>query len=253
MADRPIQLPMPMINALLDGRKTQLRQKLDLPTKAASGGAIYERSDMGGWEPGIYGGRGCFTVDRNGTKHPAPEMVGLYHRTCGVSILAPIQVGDQFWVREVWCDLTTTHGRQTETYNSVTGLYERRVQPFIWYQADGDQPDIGNGAAKMASWRSPRRMPRSASRLTLLVTDVRAQLLSDISEEDAVAEGVERDSDGWRDYLMPSTQCCFTARDSYKTLWDSMNGPGSWNATPWIAAYSFDVVRENIDRFNRSA
>lgn len=89
--------------------------------------------------------------------------------------------------------------------------------------------------------------PRALSRLTLYVTDVRVQRLQDISEEDALAEGVECDSDGYRDYLMPHTQCCVTPADSYRSLWDAINGPGAWEANPWVVAYRFVPRLGNID------
>lgn len=96
-------------------------------------------------------------------------------------------------------------------------------------------------------------MPRWASRLTLIVTGVKIQRLQDISEEDAIAEGVERDSDGWRDYLMPHTQCCTNATDSFHTLWDHINGPGAWAANPWVVAYSYRAISKNIDLIAEAA
>jgi len=56
------------------------------------------------------------------------------------------------------------------------------------------------------------------------------------------AEGVERDSDGWCDYIMPSTQCCRDAKASFKTFWQSIHGPESWSQNPWVAAISFEPV-----------
>jgi hypothetical protein len=96
-------------------------------------------------------------------------------------------------------------------------------------------------------------MPRWASRLTLTVTDVRVQRVQEISEADAVAEGVESDSDGWRDYQMPNTQCCGTALESFRTLWDSLNAPRGygWDANPFVAAYTFTVARQNIDQVTK--
>jgi hypothetical protein len=159
------------------------------------------------------------------------------------------QPGDKLWVREAFADVNTSSG------------------PGIGYRADGgfyqpeyDGPDYGGGpsydydkypgrytmwfddlmaGAPDHKWRPSIHMPRWASRLTLEVTDVRVQRLQDISEEDARAEGVECDSDGWRDYLMPATQCAPTASDSYLTLWNSLHGEGAWAANPWVWAVSF--------------
>jgi len=90
-------------------------------------------------------------------------------------------------------------------------------------------------------------MPRWASRLTLTVTDVSAGHLNDIGEADAIAEGVYRDTDGWFDYMMPGTQSCGCAVDSFATLWDSINGAGAWGANPLVGAVTFTVRHANID------
>lgn len=134
-------------------------------------------------------------------------------------------VGDRLWVRE--------------------GFATPALMP-VQYRAD---PPVRHGHwnGEIGPWKSPIHMPHWASRLTLTVTDVRVQRLQEISEEDVRAEGVECDSDGWRDYLMPATQCCATAKTSYLTLWDAINGAGSWAANPWVAAYTFTVERRNID------
>jgi len=38
-----------------------------------------------------------------------------------------------------------------------------------------------------------------------------------------------------------------TLRAAFCRLWNSINGPGAWEANPWVAAISFDVIRANID------
>lgn len=74
-------------------------------------------------------------------------------------------------------------------------------------------------------------MPRWASRILLEVTDVRVQRLQAISAGDAVAEGIDLDfHDSWH----PSNQV-----GAYRRLWESINGPGSWDANPWVWAITF--------------
>jgi hypothetical protein len=101
--------------------------------------------------------------------------------------------------------------------------------------------------------RLGRFMPRALSRMTLLVTDVRVERLQDISEADAVAEGIEqrrRDPVLWRNYThagnLRGTSCPVT---SYRTLWNSLHtDPGTrWEDNPWIVAVSFNCHKGNID------
>ena len=113
----------------------------------------------------------------------------------------------------------------------------------IWYWADGN-PESGD-------WTKPKpsiHMPRWASRILLEVTEVRVQRLWEISEADAIAEGVEAipytgpnagpnrysvgdSSVGWANFP--------TAREAYAHLWDQINGAGSWDANPWVWAVAF--------------
>lgn len=118
-------------------------------------------------------------------------------------------------------------------------------------------------------WKSPLHMPKWAARTWLEVTGVRAERLQSITEADAIAEGVaplftaqerasrpEYDVDGYRNYLWhgwigktiaqkqadawPHQYSSYdTARGSYSSLWESINGPGSWAANPWVWVYEF--------------
>lgn len=85
-------------------------------------------------------------------------------------------------------------------------------------------------------------MPRWASRLTLTVTDVRLERLQDISEADAIAEGVGRLTTS-----VPKMGKSISARDAFHDIWNDINGPDAWDANPWVAAYSFDLRKRNID------
>jgi len=152
----------------------------------------------------------------------------------GVLMHVPYAVGDRLWCREGF-----SYGWPVEENHQ---LPECNQEHAITYRTDGNRP-FGGG-----KWHSPIHMPRWASRLTLIVTDVRVQRLQDISEADAVAEGVNSDTDGWFDYLMPATQCCASPQDSYATLWNSLHGPDAWAANPWVVALSFTVHRCNIDQ-----
>ena len=76
-------------------------------------------------------------------------------------------------------------------------------------------------------------MPRWASRITLEVVSVRVERLQDISEEDAKAEGV---------MLKGTSRYDGEARDAFESLWCSINGPGSWDANPFVWVVEFKRI-----------
>lgn len=91
-------------------------------------------------------------------------------------------------------------------------------------------------------WRPSLFMPRWASRILLEITDIRIERLQAISDDDAIAEGIERIKDGWRDYMDPNG-LCMRPRTSYLTLWDSINGAGSHHDNPFVFVIVFKQVQ----------
>lgn len=156
---------------------------------------------------------------------------------------APYQVGDRLWVRE---------------------SLERANDEAIGYPADGAW--LPNTPWRWQRHKLPSiHMPRGLSRLTLIVTDVRVQRLQEISEEDAIAEGIDKDYAaglvgiwGWRDYLHNPNQIAkrhfSDPRESYQTLWGSINGEKHpWNSNPWIVAVTFRPLLGNIANIEASS
>lgn len=149
--------------------------------------------------------------------------------------------GDRLWVREAWAPLTVL----THNDPGAQALWDRG-----FYRADGSTVD-----GEISRWRSPVHMPRWASRLTLIVTDVRVQRLQDISEADAVAEGIERLKSG-RGFYDPTAskaavrfgEWTSTARQGFSRLWNSLHGLGAWDRNDWVAALTFTVHQCNIDQ-----
>ena len=131
----------------------------------------------------------------------------------------PYAPGDRLWVREAF------------SYELLDVDRNGFMPP--WYWADGN-PESGDFTRPKPSIH----MPRWASRLTLLVTDVRVQRLQEISRGDAMEEGCPfaNMADG------PNP------RDWYRGIWNSLHGPGAWDANPWVAALTFTVHRQNIDQ-----
>ena len=108
--------------------------------------------------------------------------------------------------------------------------------------------DTGYYAEEIAEirWRPSIHMPRWASRLTLIVRDVRVQRLWEISNEDAIAEGIEPHGHAFTGYGKQS-DIWMAPYDSFASLWNNLYGPDAWAANPWVAAISFRVIRANID------
>lgn len=183
---------------------------------------------------------------------PQPGWVAdgvMYWRGTAAMIAAhrlPYAVGDRLWVREPW--------RKEARFDH---LPPRALQPgsLVSYEADYDGAPNDGCRGRL---RPGMFMPRWASRLTLTVTEVRVQRLQDISTGDADAEGFGgdfpervmpevfplRDGNGWGD---------LSIRDCYGHLWEHINGPGAWEANPWVAAYTFTVEPRNIDALTAEA
>lgn len=131
--------------------------------------------------------------------------------------------GDRLWVRETL-----------------------KRAPNLWtYAADGalvDWPARHALAGKTRDTIVSIHMPREASRITLQITDVRVERLNDISEADALAEGLQWIVPGkWAvDHLLPIIGD--DPRQVYRELWEHINGPGSWDANPWVWAITFERV-----------
>lgn len=98
--------------------------------------------------------------------------------------------------------------------------------------------DVGEDWAK---WKPSIHMPKGGARIWDRVVSVRVERLQEISEEDAIAEGIGvgfQMNAGWPDYTRIKNGICEVTQDdprmSYATLWESINGPGSWEANPWV-------------------
>lgn len=93
-------------------------------------------------------------------------------------------------------------------------------------------------------------MPRWASRITLEIEAVRVERLQDISEEDAKAEGAEfgiycgPDDEGpaLRSVDCESDERLASHRSGFRFIWESINGPDSWDANPFVWVITFKRI-----------
>lgn len=148
-------------------------------------------------------------------------------------------VGDRLWVRETFAPMGDMR---------PSGMWTdpKWIGRNFFYAADNDRPTWAG-----SKWKPSIFMPREACRIVLEITDGRVELLNDISEEDAIAEGVRRcdaaklshEERAYYDYAS-SFGAFGTAKESYKSLWESINGDGSWDANPFVWALTFRVIKD---------
>jgi hypothetical protein len=94
-------------------------------------------------------------------------------------------------------------------------------------------------------------MPRWASRILLEIVSVRVERLQDISEADARAEGITpHEVRQFAIFGASEEERAAIYRDAavgpYRGLWQQINGPGSWDANPWVWVVEFKRVTAQL-------
>ena len=209
MKSRPILFSAPMVRALLAGTKTQTRRVVKVQPHA-SHNPQHAEPRSAGWVWMAHDDRPTYSF-----------ATGDFRCPYG-------QPGDQLWVRETWAH----HVQAQSAERDEDG-------PFV-YAADGPQALQARLASK---WTPGIHMFRWASRITLEITAVRVERLQDISEADAQAEGIEY-SERFGGYCIGEAQHfnSHDPRESYWSLWETINGPGSVESNPWVWCLSFKRV-----------
>lgn len=200
--ERPILFNAPMVRAILDGRKTQTRRIIKpQPNRTTSLNGVITSIARDGFGP---------------IKHPYGA------------------VGGKLWVRESYQviddnvdphdvrmnnNVVTTYLPSTNSQNCIS-LTCKQAEDFNerrnYHYNFNIKPSI--------------HMPRWASSINLLITDIRVERLQDISEEDAIAEGF---SPITRDLKKPK----------FQALWESINGAGSWDLNQYVWVIEFELIR----------
>jgi len=230
MKEKGILFNSEMVKAILDGRKDTTRRLNGLHE-------INKNPDE--WTLDSFEMNPVLMAwDKNGDTYPK-IMDGLIatfeHNELGEvyrNIKCPYEIGMRLWVRETW------------------GIEGGRENVFF-YKADCTDRDLSSGGIFCKEtgwlWHPSIYMPREAARLFLTVKDIRIERLQEITEDDAIKEGV---GDPYN-YQHPEyydqkqfegveiNKCAFAG------LWDSINlkrGCG-WNTNCWVWAVEFEVVK----------
>ena len=224
MKARPILFSSDMVRALLAGTKTQTRRAIKPQPKRGE--------DVDFWD------RGC-------SANPIPlvnygrELGDNVHRE---SVRCPYgKPGDLLYVRESLVNVEE-HGFKGPVYAASD------EGAAILDYGLGSSPDDIEIDPDLIRQRPSIHMPRAASRLTLRTTEVRVQRLQDISEVDALAEGIDvgaMNAANMASFRAGTHQQLFA--NEFMRLWWSINGRGSWDANPWVWVLSFEVIKQNVD------
>jgi hypothetical protein len=255
MKERQILFSAPMVRAILDGSKTQTRRLAPVED--------FNVRDIG---KGMVAWRIGFTKPMGKDRVIASNSGGKFNREQATSIVASQfcrqgQRGDRLWVRETFY----AFGRWETRFSAKKGRDEWHFVDLTLdsgktyrYTNRPPQPQLmgvnrRSGGTTPAWWKRPAiHMPRAASRITLEVTGVRVERLQDISEADAIAEGIECLTYGgqttYRNYslddeLAEVSPMMESPVHSFRTLWESINGPDSWAANPWVWVVEFNRVQ----------
>ena len=272
---RPIVMSGPMVQAILAGKKTCTRRVLtpqppsetitrstpySLCPAVARRISVYSLNDYDALpkEPGVFSVYGSVSVVRD---------------ACGQTTwTSPFGVpGDHLWVKEAFLpDPSADHEAWDQTRAGYLGWDDHRrtselpaalrTRDHVLYAASW------TGSA--LQWKSPRFMPRWASRLTLEVTGVSVERLHDITDVDAINEGVTTLPDAWLakhwpDYVQErdrvdahnaqlTTQGQFlgltrpplgpSPREQFRAYWGDIHGADAWASNPWVWRVEFKQV-----------
>jgi hypothetical protein len=202
--ERPILFSGPMVRAIIDGRKTQTRRIIKYRDPR------WEVSDDGltgkawpYWPDYVHGGE-------------------LDDSDC----ICPYgQPGDRLRISEEVTVKPLCEDWFTVLYHADRALVERPCDPSLMQRIKDYKTGHLRGVSLPPAYARPDR---------LIITGVCVERLQDISEADAIAEGVE---------LRGGKAGVFQShKQAFAWLWHEINGPESWAANPWVWVVEFRKV-----------
>ena len=253
MSEKPILFTAEMIRAKREGRKTvTCRVITPQPTKEVGGHSF--DAEIG--DVVIFTGTPCVLRESRGRDKAASGDL------TPVKLKPPYQVGDLLWVKETWGIF------DTDAHEDIAIAYKAGPDnEVVWHK---DKASLFKDY-KVGKWRSSRFIPKWVARTWLEVISVRAERLQDITEDDAIAEGlteyfwdeecakyphIAKDiAEGkrwWRHVISKRGRkgsvwdCPIKA---YRELWDDINakrGYPSWDSNPWVWRYEFKIVNRKL-------
>lgn len=142
----------------------------------------------------------------------------------------------------LWCREGFTWSRSPHDVGQGIASFDWGDPREVW------APGMGAGTEhwpRQANRRSPIHMWRWAARFHLRVLTIGVERLQDISEADALAEGVRIDERSVSRYAGE-------ARDLFHVLWDQINAVRkfAWETNPWVWVVGFQYIKPEVARAN---
>ena len=230
--ERPILMSAPMVRAILERRKTQTRR------------IVKSKSDLNYYHKVFFLSKDEYNKDvatEFKVKVVAKKPMALFFKNFinDLDVECPYgNVGDRLWVRETFFEVYNAPFSPTGEY-----CYAATHQGYVNVFDEDGGIKINKDGSDASPWKPSIHMPRKASRILLEITGIRAERLQDISEDDAIAEGIlfNGDYELWWDYQREQW-ICVDPIDSYKSLICKINGPETWEKNPWVWVVEFRVI-----------
>lgn len=245
--ERPILFSTPMVCAILEGRKTVTRRAINPQPKIVRAQDGTKFLDLPGKGP----------LWKNDEEHKCP-----YGKPGDIIWVRETHYRYGFWVR----NSLTKKGNQKWKFVAENDTVLYFDNPPATFKISRDKKDPLRPA-----WykRLGRFMPKFACRLRLEIQSIGVEPLQDITEEDAIREGCRPViyEDFWEGYFDRGDGTLYraskgigsepppleminpmkvsmndlnkSAKQSFESLWQSINGAESWNANPWVWRIEF--------------
>lgn len=221
MKEKPILFSTDMVRAILDGKKTQTRRLVK-----------HVKIEQSQHHPDAVN---YSFKQSSGNNVPKKYLSDNF---LGIGSQCPYgQPGDVLWVREE--HLITFAANEKAIYvqykdGKTLGFHKKELSEKTWRNLK-KRKTIGQ-------WQRARFMPKDICRIWLQNESSSVERVQDITEQDAIAEGVELNQHGlYRHYYQPELPAQ-TGRESFRTLWQSINGPDSWAHNPLVWVVKFKVL-----------
>lgn len=221
MKEIPILFSTPMVQAIIEGRKSQTRRLINPQPSTFLTALVW----------------GKYVSHCPESCNEDQHVKTFFNDKCRYG-----KLGDILWVRETW----GVGSRPDPFEGSIDGIefkadskFINDIEPLPLHRYENF--DYGN--YDKSGWRPSIHMPKAIARIWLQVTDIRVERLQDIEPSEAIDEGITEPED-CKGYIDNGIR--ISGVDAgiffFKDLWESINGAESWQANPWVWAISFKVL-----------